>query len=383
MDRKDFLERIRAAEKSRAGNALPAFDDSETVSFATLGDGTAREIIERNFYANQGEIDIIATKKGVIYFIEVKTRTSNAYGHPLESILTNKKDENRKGKVQLIDATSFKYPLRKNLGEKNCEITPEIRNQILDLYIAFDNADERYSKVFDNSEFGYWSVTVERPLRQKVVINQETIRHTLQSLKLSGIDFKEDDNIPVVAPSDFLQFAQEHPDVKEIKMPKSWGAIKAKEYCGYFMNVLIDLMDESPYMDMAKFIERFNSHELMKKHKLSFKTFERFTYEIIFTDPEAEIVYKNGVCVPDPQLRDSEVIPFTYDGGMEEFLENEIKPYAPDAYLKKKSIKIGYELSFTKYFYQPLQLRSLDEIAADIRAIEAETDGLLDEIIGG
>lgn len=296
-------------------------------------------------------------------------------------ILTNKKDENRKGKVQLIDATSFKYPLRKNLGEKNCEITPEIRNQILDLYIAFDNADERYSKVFDNSEFGYWSVTVERPLRQKVVINQETIRHTLQSLKLSGIDFKEDDNIPVVAPSDFLQFAQEHPDVKEIKMPKSWGAIKAKEYCGYFMNVLIDLMDESPYMDMAKFIERFNSHELMKKHKLSFKTFERFTYEIIFTDPEAEIVYKNGVCVPDPQLRDSEVIPFTYDGGMEDFLENEIKPYAPDAYFDEKSIKIGYELSFTKYFYQPLQLRSLDEIAADIRAIEAETDGLLDEIL--
>lgn len=164
-------------------------------------------------------------------------------------------------------------------------------------------------------------------------------------------------------------------------MPKSWGAIKAKEYCGYFMNVLIDLMDESPYMDMAKFIERFNSHELMKKHKLSFKTFERFTYEIIFTDPEAEIVYKNGVCVPDPQLRDSEVIPFTYDGGMEDFLENEIKPYAPDAYFDEKSIKIGYELSFTKYFYQPLQLRSLDEIAADIRAIEAETDGLLDEIL--
>ena len=299
-------------------------------------------------------------------------------------ILTNKKEERRKGKIQLIDATSFKAPLRKNLGEKNCEITPEIRNQILDLYTAFDKADDRYSKIFDNSEFGYWSVTVERPLRQKVVISQETIRKTLLLLKLSGIDFSEkEDNIPVVAPADFLKFTQDNPNVKVIKMPKSWGAIKAKEYCGYFMTALIDLMDESPYMDIAKFTERFNDHRIIKGHKLSLKTFERFLQELIFTDPEAEIVYKNGKCVPDPQLRESEIIPFPYEGGMEAFLENEIKPYAHDAYYDKNSVKIGYELSFTKYFYQPVQLRTLDEIKADILAIEAETDGLLDEILGG
>ena len=299
-------------------------------------------------------------------------------------ILTNKKEKNRKGKVQLIDATSFKSPLRKNLGEKNCEISPEIRNQILDLYLAFDEADEQYSKIFDNREFGYWSVTVERPLRQKVVITQETIKNTLLLLKLSGIDFNENnDNIPVVAPNDLLKFTQDNPKVREIKMPKTWGEIKTKEYCGYFMTIIIDLMGESPYMSIGKFIERFDNHKIAKNNRIKFKTFEKFSTELIFTDPEAEIVYKDGKCVPDPQLRESEIIPFTYEGRMEAFLENEIKPYAHDAYYDENSVKIGYELSFTKYFYQPVQLRTLDEIKADILAIEAETDGLLDEILGG
>ena len=78
-------------------------------------------------------------------------------------VLANKKEGHRKGKVQLIDATSFKKPLRKNLGEKNCEIDKNIRDYILELYMAFDQADERYSKVFDNSEFGYWEVPVYTP----------------------------------------------------------------------------------------------------------------------------------------------------------------------------------------------------------------------------
>lgn len=179
-------------------------------------------------------------------------------------VLSNKKEERRRGKVQLIDATSFKKPLRKNLGEKNCEVTEEIRRQILELYMAFDAADPKYSKVFDNSEFGYWEV-------------------------------------PVYTPQ----------------------------------------LDENGQ----------------------------------------PIVDKKGR--PVKPNTDKEQIPFTYEGGIEAFIENEVKPYAPLAYIKSGTEKIGYELSFTKYFYQPVQLRTLEEITADIRAIEAETDGLLDEIIGG
>ena len=179
-------------------------------------------------------------------------------------VLSNKKESRRKGKVQLIDATSFKKPLRKNLGEKNCEVTEEIRRQILDLYVAFEDADPKYSKVFPNSEFGYWEVPVYTPR-----------------------------------------------------------------------------LDENGQ----------------------------------------PIVDKKGKPVkPDS---DKEQVPFSYEGGIAAFIENEVKPYSPLAYIVPGSEKVGYELSFTKYFYQPVQLRTLEEITADIRAIEAETDGLLDEIIGG
>lgn len=179
-------------------------------------------------------------------------------------ILANKKEARRKGKVQLIDVTSFKKPLRKNLGEKNCEIDKSIRDYILELYMAFDQADERYSKVFDNSEFGYWEVPVYTP--------------------------QYDEN-------------------------------------------------GQPILD--------------KKGK------------------------------PVKPNSEKEIVPFTYEGGIEAFIENEVKPYAPDVFLKLGTEKVGYELSFTKYFYKPVQLRTLAEITADIRTIEKETDGLLDEILGG
>ena len=179
-------------------------------------------------------------------------------------VLANKKEVRRKGKVQLIDATSFKNPLRKNLGEKNCEADAENREMILDLYMAFEDADPKYSRVFPNSEFGYWEV-------------------------------------PVYTPQ----------------------------------------LDENG-------------------------------------DP---ILDKKGK--PVKPNSDKEQVPFSYEGGIEAFIENEVRPYAPLAFIKPGTEKVGYELSFTKYFYQPVQLRTLEEITADIRAIEAETDGLLDEIIGG
>lgn len=189
------------------------------------------------------------------------------YNTPISTyiwILANKKEERRKGKVQLIDATSFKKPLRKNLGEKNCEVDKAIRDRILELYMEFDQADERYSKVFDTYEFGYWEVPVYTP--------------------------QYDEN-------------------------------------------------GKPILD--------------KKGK------------------------------PVKPNSDKEIIPFTYEGGIEAFIENEVRPYAPDVFIKSGSEKIGYELSFTKYFYQPVQLRTLEEIRQDILTIEHETDGLLNEILGG
>lgn len=84
----------------------------------------------------------------------------------------------------------------------------------------------------------------------------------------------------------------------------------------------------------------------------------------------------------DSKLKDSEQIPLTFPGGMEAFLQKEVYPYYPDAVVNTSKAVIGYELSFTKYFYKPIELRSLADIKADIKTIENETDGLLNLILG-
>jgi len=183
-------------------------------------------------------------------------------------IVTNRKSTQRKGKVQLIDATTMKAPIRKNLGEKNGELTPEIIAQILELYMDFDRADENYSRVLENHEFGYWEVPILRPQR--------------------------DENGDIIL-------------------------------------------------------------ETRGKNK--------------------------GKPKPDKNLSDKEIVPFTYEGGIDAFFEAEIKPYVPDAWIDEDNIKVGYEISFTKYFYKPADLRSVNEIITDIEQIEQNTDGLLAGII--
>ncbi len=298
-------------------------------------------------------------------------------------VITNKKEKRRKGKVQLIDATSFKSSLRKNLGEKNTEITYEIRNKILNLLMAFDEADSTYSKVFDNSEFGYWEVPVFRPLRQKVTITLETIKETLAMFKSYDIDFGKSDGIPEVSADEVLAFNENNPTVRKIKLPKTRGQINAEEMLGNFMRVIIDLMSEEPYMDMQKFVKLFESHSISKKYGFKYKNYSQFMTYLVSKDSNAEIVYDKGKPVIDNDLTEKEIVPFNYKGGIQAFIENEIRPYAHDAFAYEESAVVGYELSFTKYFYQPVKLRTLEEITADICAVEAEIDGLLDEIIGG
>lgn len=180
-------------------------------------------------------------------------------------VVTNRKAPNRRGKVQLINATEMKTPLRKNLGEKNCELSEADRCHITDLLINFEETPE--SKIFDNEEFGYWEVPVLRPKRDK----------------------------------------------------------------------------------------------------------------------EGNIVYKKAKKGQEPEIeyaknrKECERIPLTYPGGIDAFYENEVAPYDSEARFGEPVL--GYELSFTKYFYKPVELRSLEEIRADIRDVEARTAGMLNEIL--
>jgi len=226
-------------------------------------------------------------------------------------VLTNRKPEHRRGKVQLIDATQWFKPLRKNLGKKNCELSEEDMQKICDTFLAFKETEQ--SRIFPNAAFGYWKVTVERPLRLRGINPKRA--YTPKEIKVLRVEGKVDESAP--------------PVIKKIHKP---GQVQADPLRGRF---------------------------------------------------EADVDGKRCVVEyePDTQLRDTEQVPLMEEGGVEAFIRREVLSHVPDAWIDESATKIGYEVSFTRYFYKPQPLRSLEEIRADILALEKETEGLLKRII--
>lgn len=235
-------------------------------------------------------------------------------------VLSNRKEERRKGKVQLIDATAIKTPLRKNLGEKNCETNEENRAEIMKLFMDFTETSQ--SKIFPNEEFGYYNVTVERPLRLRVIPNADV--DGAENLKVAEKERikKAMENVSEDVPlNDWNQYA------KALKLPKG----------------------------------------LLKKLQT-----------IIAERDETAVAVED---TPDPLLRDVEQVPLRYPGGIDAFMQKEVLPYAPDAYYEPEKVVVGYELSFTKYFYKPVELRPIADITTDIESIESRLKGVLADIL--
>ena len=226
-------------------------------------------------------------------------------------ILTNRKPEHRKGKVQLIDATKWSTPLRKNLGQKNCELSPENVRQIIDAFMDFGDTEQ--SRIFPNEAFGYCKVTVERPLRLAGT-DPERVYKAAEIKKLKAENEKDGTAAPIIKKT-LLADAEPNP---------LWGKVTM----------------------------------ILKKKPVVVE------YE------------------PDPDLRDTEQVPLLHPGGIEAFLQEEILPYAPDSWYNPEAVRIGYEINFNRHFYKPQPMRSLEEIRADILAMERETEGLLSEIVG-
>ena len=225
-------------------------------------------------------------------------------------VLTNRKPEHRCGRVQLIDATSWYDPLRNNLGDKNCELGEDDIDRICETFRVFEETE--HSKIFDNDAFGYWKVTVERPLRNKLAERRAYKPSEIKRLKKN--DGRSEDAPPVI---------------KRI-------------------------------------------------HKLGTEPDPlRGMFEEMISGKPAVVEYE-----PDPVLRDTEQIPLQETGGIEAFLTREILPYAPDAWYRPNNVKIGYEISFNRYFYKPQPMRTLDEIRQDILAVEQDSKELLAEILG-
>ncbi len=246
------------------------------------------------------------------------------YNTPISTyiwVLTNKKEDRRKGKMQLIDASAMKSVLRKNMGKKSCEFTPELRNSILKIFM--DMEESSVSHIFNNSDFGLWTVTVERPLRLRVFPDRKLPAGVLNDTELAAFD----------------------------------KAMRAYD-------------KTMPLDDWTAFSKQTGlKASILKKVR-------------------PYITEKDGTAKPivgeaDVDLRDTESIPLNYEGGINAFIENEVRPYAPDAYVDEKKTQIGYEISFTKVFYKPVELRQVGQIVNDLDTLEKETDGMLADILGG
>ena len=345
-------------------------------------------------------------------------------------VLSNRKPAHRKGQVQLIDASQWFKPLRKNLGKKNCELSPEDIERISRTFLDFKETPE--SKIFPNAAFGYWKVTVERPLRlhsQLAVKAIETLRFASgdEGLRATLYEefgdtlfgkFEEISAALEMRLADWTADEEEAEDEegsstkkdlsekkkKKLLDPKSWqrdgrlvetASNLRKELGGDLFedhNVFRDRVDATleklaikvPAADLKQILKAVSWRVetappvIAKVHKIAKAKSDplRGMFEAKVDGNPAIVEYE-----PDSDLRDTEQIPLLEEGGIEAFIRREVLPYTPDAWIKEDATKIGYEVSFTRHFYKPQPLRTLEEISADIQAIEKEAEGLLDGLL--
>jgi type I restriction enzyme M protein len=342
-------------------------------------------------------------------------------------LVANKKPEHRRGHVQLIDATEWFKPLRKNLGKKNCELSNDDIKRICDTYLRFEETPQ--SKIFPSRAFGYWKVVVDRPLR----LHSQFTRKAIDSLRFcSGDEAIREEIYEEFGDVLFGDFdlarpalekrlsewakseengedeADEDPETprpplserrkRRLLDPATWRRdghlakvaekLHAELGAGLFEdhNVFRDRVDQA----LGRLNRKLSAGELKLLLRTVSWRVEPATpviakvhtrgkvpadplhgrYQVVVGGKHSVVEYE-----PDSDLRDTEQVPLLEPGGIEAFFGREVLPHVPDAWIDPDGIKIGYEISFTRHFYKPKPLRTLEEIRADIPAVRQEAEG--------
>jgi type I restriction enzyme M protein len=346
-------------------------------------------------------------------------------------ILSNNKTANRKGKVQLIDAGQLYRKLRKNLGNKNCEFAPEHITEIVKTYtdlktIERSSDDSIASKVFYNSDFGYHKVTIERPKRLKAQFTEERIAELRydKTLKEAMVYAYETYGEKV-----YIEIAKHEKELTDWteKQELNLNAKQSKALCNETLwkkhlflldnaQLLLKLIGDTLYTDFNSFKDKVDEVIKAQKLKLSASEKNAILNAVSWYDAEAEKVIKGIVkltgdklekllahldCTEneladygyyptskkgeyltyetESDLRDTENVPLKED--IHTYFLREVKPHVEEAWINLDATKIGYEISFNKYFYQHKPLRAIEEVTADILTLEKESDGLIAEIL--
>ena len=416
----EMVDKMKPLTQSPMGSRIASVHNGSSLFTGDAGGGESN--IRRFIIENDLLEAIIQLPNNIFYNTGITTYIW---------ILSNKKSQKRKGKVQLIDASEMYQKLRKNLGNKNCELTQQHVKDILNCYLELQELDRKEtgnlaSKIFDNEDFGYYKVNVERPKRLKAQFTTERI----ESLKW-------DKGNPDFSKELFEKYGQEvyqglekhkkeisdYVEKKEISLnPKQLVAFLKKEtwekqeMLYQTAKRLMEVLGTETYTNFNLFTDKVDEVLKQDKTKLSATEKKQILDAVSWYDEQADKVVKKVEKLNDKKLselleflgctkedlpyygyfptekvgeytiyetesdlRDSESIPLKEN--IQEYFLREVKPYAEESWIALDSVKIGYELSFNKYFYEPAPLRTLDEVTYDILELEKKGDGLLSEIL--
>ena len=290
-------------------------------------------------------------------------------------LLTNRKHPERRGRVQLIDASTFWTPMPRSLGDKRRQIPPERSRDILNILedcsdgntrrIVNDGRDDEtvVSHIFPTAHFGFRKITVERPLRLNFKATPERIKR-----------LEEERGFQALAKSKKRGYAANQEEAQGRMMQES------------LLNML-NALPETVVKDRKDFEEILDDASKCAKIKLSAPLRKSILNALAERDETAAICTdKDGKPEPDPELRDTERVPLSED--VSAFFDREVKPHVPDAWIdesKRDAIDgeigiVGYEINFNRYFYRYSPPRPLEDIEADIQGIEADIVQMLREV---
>lgn len=422
----EMVSKMKPLSQSPTGSRIASVHNGSSLFTGDAGGGESN--IRRYIIENDWLEAIVQLPNNLFYNTGITTYIW---------VLSNNKASHRKGKVQLIDAGLLYRKLRKNLGNKNCEFAPEHIREIVQVYTEMKAVERKINpstqeeeglaaKVFDNADFGYYKVTIERPKRLKAQMTAERIAELrfdkglrepmvwawetygervyteLHKLEKELTDWCEKQELNLNAKQ-----------IKSLTSPATWE--KQLELLRT-ATALMKAVGGAEFRDFNVFKAIVEESLKEQKAKLSASEKNAILNAVSWYDASAEKVLKGTVKLAgekltqllqhlgcredqladfgyyatakkgeyleyetDSDLRDTENVPLKepiYD-----YFLREVKPHVPEAWINLDATKIGYEVSFNKYFYRHKPLRSLEEVSAEILQLEAESDGLIREIL--
>ncbi len=417
----EMVDKMKPLNQSALGSRIASVHNGSSLFTGDAGGGESN--IRRYIIENDWLEAIIQMPNNLFYNTGITTYIW---------ILSNNKATHRKGKVQLIDAGQRYRKLRKNLGNKNCEFTSEHISEILSVYANLQTVertieDSIAAKVFDNQDFGYFKVSIERPKRLRAQFSEEriaelrfdkTLREPMEwAYQTFGEEIYTNLEAHKKAILDWCEKQELNLNTKQantLTSPNSWQ--KQLDLLSTAQQ-LMDVIGTDEYNDFNLFRKKVDAELKARKNKLSSSERNTILNAVSWYDANAEKVIKGTIKLVDDKLEDllahlgckeSQLFDFGYypTGKTGEYIEyetesdlrdtenvplkeeiygyfiREVKPHQPEAWINLDATKIGYEISFNKYFYQHKPLRSLEEITDELLALEAESDGLIAEILG-